>query len=321
MSNASEKQPWISLLPLSTPQHNQIPFHHQSTTSDGSTVKNRIALPLSPQKDDVLTEKSLQELYHEAYLLLKDVINARKLNKNASDINIHNKRTPKRVPIHKKTSSSRQSNLLGQSPLPPFKTRQKNSTSFPVANISITPQIYNTKILNSSNFNRSTKHTNGYFKISTVNQANFIQSLLGKNWIHNKQSNEKLFKNKTKQLQRNDNESNGRKTQLFLKNNKRPKNSEKNTTNISTAISSKELKVVQKIYEVKDKSKEKNRINTTTDNYINGSLNWNSSRLESLGYTPTNVIQNLDKPHASSSSSKYRKSIENEDNYSLFSEV
>ena len=314
MSNTSGKQPWISLLPLSTLQRNQIPFHHQSTTSDGSTVKNRIALPLSPQKDDVLTEKSLQELYHEAYLLLKDVINARKLNKNASDIDIHNKSTPKRVPIDKKTSSSKQSNLLGQSPLPPFKTRQKNSTSFPVANISITTQIYNTKILNSSNFNRSTKHTNGYFKISTVNQANFIQSLLGKNWIHNKQSNEKLFKNKTKQLQRNDNESNGRKTQLFLKNNKRPKNSEKNTTNISSVISSKELKV-------KDKSKEKITINTTTDNYINGSLNWNSSRLESLGYTPTNVIQNLDKPHTSSSSSKYRKSIENEDNYSLFSEV
>lgn len=241
-------------------------------------------MPVLPHKGDDLTERSLQELYHEAYLLLKDVINAKKLNKNTSTITIHNN-----------TSSSGQSILLGQSPLPPFKTRQKNSTSFPVVNIATTPQIYTSKISNSSNSNRSTNHTNSYFKISTVNQANFVQTLLRKKWIYNKQSNQKSFENRTKQHQSNGTEWNSR-NKLFdndLNNNKWPKDFDKNST---TATSSKEFKVAPTT-----------GINKLTNNHINPSVNLNSSRLKSSDYNPANVIQTLDKSDTSSSSRKYSK--------------
>ena len=273
------------MLPFSISKRIQTPFQHQNTTSDGNGVMKRTGLPVLPHKDDVLTEKSLHELYHEAYLLLKDVINTRKLNKNNSTMNIHNN-----------ASSSGQSNLLGQSPLPPFKTRQKNSTLFPVVNVSTTPQIYTSKISNGLNLNRSTNQTNGFFKISTVNQANFVQTLLGKKWIYNKQSNQKSLENKTKQLQSNGTQWNSR-NQLFhndLNNNKWPKNTGKNFTNVPAAIFSKGFKVVPT-----------NGINKLKDNHIDPNVNLNSSRFRSLEYNPAKVIPNLDTSDTSSSSRKY----------------
>ena len=300
-------------------------FGHQNVTSKGSNVTSRSTLPVLPQ-DDLSTSKRLQELYHEAYLLVKDVVKARKVNKNIFTSSNHGKLNPKDVFMHNRTSSSRQSQLLGQSPLPPFKTRQKNSTSFPVKNSSVTSTIYTGKISNISNSNRSENKVNGYFKISTVDQANYIQAaLLGKKWTYNRtEPHGTSFRNRTKQFTTNITEWKDGKTQLFqnkTKDNDWPKNTsstfnnnlmaklkthsyDRSSTNISAAAS----KLVLKTFDPKNESSERNGVNKFTHNQKDlenhSRVNKNSSRLQPSAHNGTNVTHNSDTSYTSNSSSR-----------------
>ena len=268
--------------PFSRSQHTQKTFYHENITSKGNNITRGSALPVLPQNDDLLTSKGLQELYQEAYLLLKDVLKARKLNKDTSTIDIHVKRNPKGVFIHNKTSSLRQSKLLGQSPLPPFKTRQKNTTSFPVTNNNVTATIYSSKISNFSNSDKNESKANNYFRISTVDQANFIQTLLGKKWISNRtQSDETSYRNRRKQFMRKSTEWNNKKTQLS-QNKTKDNDRSKNTTTSSSFD---------------------NLAKPKTHSHNPSGANRNSSRLQSSAYNRTSVLHNLD--HPSNLSRKY----------------
>lgn len=127
-------------------------------------------------------------------MLLKDVIKARKLN-NATSIDIDLKRDPKEIRINNKTSSTRQTSLLGQSSLPPYKTRQRNSSTA-VTNSSVTSTFSTSNLQNYLDLAKNQE--NGYFRISTVDQANYISALLGKSTKQNKTTpgpNEGTFAN------------------------------------------------------------------------------------------------------------------------------
>ena len=281
-SNPTGKHPWLPMPPFSRSQHTQKTFYHENITLKGNNITRGSALPVLPQNDDLLTSKGLQELYQEAYLLLKDVLKARKLNKDTSTIDIHVKRNPKGVFIHNKTSSLRQSKLLGQSPLPPFKTRQKNTTYFPVTNNNVTATIYTSKISNFSNSDKNESKANNYFRISTVDQANFIQTLLGKKWISNRtQSDETSYRNRRKQFMRKSTEWNNKKTQLS-QNKTKDNDRSKNTTTSSSFD---------------------NLAKPKTHSHNPSGANRNSSRLQSSAYNRTSVLHNLD--HPSNLSRKY----------------
>jgi hypothetical protein len=297
---------------FSTSKHS----HHQNFTFDDKKVTERNALAVAPQKDDFSTTKDLQDLYHEAYLLLKDVIKARTLNKNTSNIHNDVNSNPKGLFFQNKTFSSRQAKLLGQSPLPPFKTRQKiNSTSFPVTN-------YN-EITAKNTSNRKENKPNGYLKISTVDQANLVQALLAKKWMYNTTEADKMSStNGTKQSKRNTTERKDGKTQFseyITKDNDWTKNTSsgfhnnskaqlktRNTSDVSSAAF-KELRLVLKTYDVKNELGERHKINNHTQNQTNSNnqsgVNKNSSRPYADVWTSVN---NFDKSHTSNSSRKYR---------------
>ena len=312
--NTSAKQPWVSAPQFSTSKHIQDIFYRQNITSEDKNFTGRNALPSLPQKDDLSTSKEIQDLYHEAYLLLKDVIKARKLNNSSLNIDSDVKSNSKEV-IHNKTS--RQAKLLGQSPLPPFKTRQKtNSASFSVANSSEAAAKY---ISNRTN-------SNSYLKISTVDQANFVQALLGQKWINNKTEAHKMLSgNRTKQYMRNNTERRDGKTKPFqnkMKDNDWTKNTSSgflnnlktklktnshyklNSSNISS-IAFRELGFVLKTYNARNESSERHEMKKHTHNQNNlnnrASVNRNLSMPSADSWTNVNTS---DKFHTSNSSGK-----------------
>ena len=285
MSNTSDKKPWMPVQPFSRSQ--QTRRTHDNITWQG----NNVTRPLHQQEYKLLRTKQLQELYNEAYLLLKDVIKVSKSKQNTTNSDVYLKEKSKDVSISNKTSSSKHFNLVGQSPLPPFKTRQRNSdvrdtNSNAIPNFSTSKQIKNE---------------------STVNQINFNHSLLGKNWIHNRTKLGAIsLKNRTEEFFNNSNEWNHWKRKTAVS------SSLSNTLekpDINSKAAFEELKVALKILNAKNKSHERNELTRSNNDglkILNDSMiKWNTSNQHINN--KTRGIRYLDNSYISDSTREYSK--------------
>ncbi|XP_028405506.1 uncharacterized protein LOC114528113 isoform X2 [Dendronephthya gigantea] len=293
----------------------------RNITSDGN-VTNEL-----PQKNNLLERKDLQSLYHEAYLLLKDVIKTRKLNNNASSIDVDTKRDPKLKEVRRinKTSSSRQT-FLGQSPLPPYKTRQ-GSFSTAVTNSSVTATLNASKLLNYLN---STKNQqDDYFRISTADQAEYVSALLG---ITTKLNNTTLGANegtsvdRIKLFPRNNTRWENRKG--LLANNTKdggfPDNIMTTSANVGNSAKQKtsgqafeELKLVLKSSDNKNESRIRN---ANTDQKVQNTLG-SADDSKKLRVNNTSVNRNSSKPQLQANRTKNVSTISSSsDQYSLLTQ-